>query len=62
MELKLETQFRCNGSDNYLKFIDYLLGVTNNYDGKINYNITICDSPQELESLIKKRINAKKRD
>ncbi len=53
MELKLESQFRCNGSDNYLKFIDYLLGTTNNYDGKINYDITICDSPQELESLIK---------
>ena len=53
MELKLESQFRCNGSDNYLKFIDYLLGITNDYDGKINYDITICDSPQELESLIK---------
>ena len=49
MELKLESQFRCNGSDNYLKFIDYLLGITNDYDGKINYDITICDSPQELE-------------
>ena len=53
MELKLESEFRCNGSDNYLKFIDYLLGITNDYDGKINYDITICDSPQELESLIK---------
>ena len=53
MKLKLESQFRCNGSDNYLKFIDYLLGITNDYDGKINYDITICDSPQELESLIK---------
>ena len=53
VEFKLESQFRCNGSDNYLKFIDYLLGITNNYDGKINYDIAICDSPQELETLIK---------
>ena len=53
MELKLESQFRCNGSDNYLKFIDYLLGFTNNYVGKINYDISVCDTPQELESLIK---------
>ena len=53
VEFKLESQFRCNGSDNYLKFIDYLLGITNNYDGIINYDIAICDSPQELETLIK---------
>lgn len=53
VEFKLESQFRCNGSDNYLKFIDYLLGITNNYDGKINYDIAICDSPQKLETLIK---------
>ena len=53
VEFKLESQFRCNGSDNYLKFIDYLLGITNNYDEKINYDIAICDSPQELETLIK---------
>ena len=53
MELKLESQFRCNGSDNYLKFIDYLLGITIDFDGKINYDIAVCDSPQELESLIK---------
>ena len=53
IELKLESQFRCNGSDNYLKFIDYLLGITNNYVGKINYDIAVCDTPQELEALIK---------
>lgn len=53
IELKLESQFRCNGSDNYLKFIDYLLEITNNYAGKINYDIAVCDTPQELESLIK---------
>lgn len=53
IELKLESQFRCNGSDNYLKFIDYLLEITNNYACKINYDIAVCDTPQELESLIK---------
>ena len=53
LEFKLESQFRCNGSDNYLKFIDYILGNTNNYVGKINYDIAVYDTPQELESLIK---------
>ena len=53
IEFKLESQFRCNGSDNYLKFIDYILGNTNNYVGKINYDIAVCDTPQELETLIK---------
>ena len=53
IEFKLESQFRCKGSDNYLKFIDYILGNTNNYVGKINYDIAVCDTPQELEALIK---------
>ena len=56
-EFKLNSQFRCNGSDNYVKFIDYLLGITKNYIGKINYDISVCDSPQELESLIKMKNN-----
>lgn len=53
VEFKLESQFRCNGSDNYLKFIDYLLGITSDYVGKINYDISVCNTPQELESIIK---------
>ena len=58
IEFYLESQFRCNGSDNYLKFVDYLLGLKDNYKGKINYDINICKNPQELEKIIKnKNIN-----
>ena len=62
IEFYLESQFRCNGSDNYLKFVDYLLGLKDNYKGKINYDINICKNPQELEKIIKnKNINFKSR-
>ena len=62
IEFYLESQFRCSGSDNYLKFIDYLLGLNDNYNGKINYDINICESPHELEKIIKnKNINSNSR-
>ncbi len=62
IELYLESQFSCNGSDNYLEFVDYLLGLKDNYKGKINYDINICKNPQELEKIIKnKNINFKSR-
>ena len=58
IEFYLESQFRCSGSDNYLKFIDYLLGLNDSYNSNINYDINICESPHELEKIIKnKNIN-----
>lgn len=53
--LKLESQFRCNGSDGYLSWLDNVLGVedtaNSTLDG-INYDFRVVDSPNELRDLI----------
>ena len=51
---KLTSQFRCNGSNNYIEFIDYLLNINFRYNKKINYDISVCDTIQELDKIIKK--------
>ena len=56
--LKLESQFRCNGSDGYLAWIDDVLDIrkTANYDLEgIDYDIRICDSPEEMRELVIER-------
>ena len=53
--MELQSQFRCNGSDGYLAWIDNTLGIreTANYDLEgIDYDIRICDSPNEVRRLI----------
>lgn len=53
--LKLESQFRCNGSDGYLAWLDDVLEIreTANYDLEgIDYDIRICDSPEEMRNLV----------
>ena len=53
--LELESQFRCNGSDGYLAWIDTVLDIreTANYDlEEIDYDIRICDSPEEMRELV----------
>lgn len=61
----LISQFRCNGSDSYLSWIDNVLDVnpkaTDEFD--FDYDIRICDSPQEVRNLIveKNKINNKSR-
>lgn len=55
--LNLSSQFRCNGSDDYINFIDYILGIKGTYNNsKINYDLKIVDNPHELLSLIKEKI------
>lgn len=54
-ELELESQFRCNGSDGYLAWLDDVLEIreTANKDGfEMNYDIQVCDSPLELKEKI----------
>lgn len=56
--LELESQFRCNGSDGYLAWIDDVLDIreTANYDLEgIDYDIRICDSPEEMRDLVVER-------
>ncbi|WP_028242561.1 DUF2075 domain-containing protein [Pseudobutyrivibrio ruminis] len=54
--LELQSQFRCNGSDGYLAWIDDVLDIrqTANYDLEgIDYDIRIMDSPTEMWKLVK---------
>jgi len=58
LELELVSQFRCNGSDGYLAWLDDVLEIrdTANTDMKdIDYEIKIVDSPNEVRSLILER-------
>ena len=53
--MELISQFRCNGSDVYLAWVDDVLQIrdTANYDLEgIDYDIRICDSPMEMEHII----------
>jgi uncharacterized protein len=54
-EMQLTSQFRCNGSDGYLAWLDNVLQIseTANLDlNGINYDFRIVDTPQELFNLI----------
>lgn len=63
---KLDSQFRCNGSDGYLSWLDDLLDIsdTANEDGfEMNYDIKIFDDPKKMQKAIeeKNKINNKAR-
>lgn len=54
-ELDLTSQFRCNGSDGYLAWLDNILQIrqTENNDlDNINYEFTVVDTPAELRDII----------
>lgn len=56
--LKLESQFRCNGSDGYLAWLDQALGIretANDTLSDIDYDFRVLDDPQELHNLIKEK-------
>ena len=63
-KMELVSQFRCNGSNGYLAWLDNLLEIskTANYDLEgIDYDFVVCASPQELrEKIIKKNKLANK--
>ncbi|MFN5007280.1 MAG: DNA/RNA helicase domain-containing protein [Ignavibacteria bacterium] len=53
--LALESQFRCNGSDGYLAWLDNLLGIRQTANESIhdlNYSFKVVDSPHELRKQI----------
>lgn len=65
-ELQLDSQFRCNGSDGYLAWLDNILDIreTANIDlNDINYDFRVIDDPSYLRDLIvdKNRANNKSR-
>ncbi len=54
-EMKLSSQFRCNGSNGYLAWLDDVLQIkeTANQDIRdLNYEFQVMDSPNELRDLI----------
>ncbi len=62
--LELESQFRCNGSDGYLAWVDHALQVrktaTQNLHG-IDYDLQVFDSPNDLSKCIVERNREKNR-
>lgn len=54
-ELALESQFRCNGSDGYLAWLDNMLQIrptANQTLQNIDYDFRVFDDPQKLHDLI----------
>ena len=63
-DYNLVSQFRCNGSDGYLAFLDNLLGIkeTANYNFDMDYDIRLFNNPTLMkEELKKKNYNNKAR-
>jgi len=57
-ELKLESQFRCNGSDGYIAWLDDMLQIreTANIKLKANdFDFRIVNSPAELHNIIREK-------
>ena len=57
-EMELVSQFRCNGSDGYLAWLDHTLEIrdTANFDMEdIDYDIRVLDSPVKMQELIIER-------
>ena len=64
IKMKLVSQFRCNGSDGYLAWLDDVLQIRENanYDLEgIDYDIRICDSPLEMEHIVIEKNNIRNR-
>lgn len=63
--IKLCSQFRCNGSDGYLLWLDDVLQIkeTANFDGFEDYEFKVMDTPEEVQDIIfeKNKINNRSR-
>ncbi len=57
-QYQLSSQFRCNGSDGYIAFLDDLLGIrqTANYDGfDTEYELRIFDNPNDMREALRSK-------
>jgi DUF2075 family protein len=62
VELQLESQFRCNGSDGYLAWLDDVLQIrttANTTLSDIEYDFKIFDDPAELHAFITQKNGVK---
>lgn len=53
--LELSSQFRCNGSDGYLSWLDNILGIRETANTSLDtkdYDFQVIDSPNELRDII----------
>lgn len=56
--LKLESQFRCNGSDGYIDWLDEVLGISSfetSYFPKREYDFQIFDNPSRMYQTIREK-------
>ena len=66
VEMKLSSQFRCNGSDGYLAWLDHMLQIretANTTLEDVDYDFKVFDNPNELRKAIedKNKVNNKSR-
>jgi len=63
-ELKLNSQFRCNGSDGYLAWLDNVLGIRETANTALDtreYDFRVFDDPAEMHALIELKNRANNR-
>ncbi len=55
--LKLLSQFRCNGSDGYIAYLDYLLDIrkTANTFFELDYEVGVFENPCEMREALRQR-------
>ena len=58
-QMELKSQFRCDGSDGYLAWLDNTLEIreTANFDLDIKYDFKVFEDPNELRKAIEKKNN-----
>jgi hypothetical protein len=57
-ELELDSQFRCNGSDGYLQWLDDALGIRETAHPKLEpreFDFRVFDDPAQLHAMIERR-------
>lgn len=61
-EFELETQFRCAGSDHFVRWVDNTIGIDSNQDAiyskEADFDFRVVPTPEELEALIRERAEA----
>jgi len=63
-ELELSSQFRCNGSDGYLAWVDHTLGIRETANPTLDtadYDFRVFDNPADLHALIELKNRASNR-
>ncbi len=60
LEHELEIQFRCGGSDGFVRWVENTLGIRRTanalWQGDPGFDLRIVDTPQELDALIRARL------